>query len=180
MRKINSYSATLNNTAFYRGFLALRWLPNSHIRSWAELIAHFLLTRSCFSAYSIMRSAWNRNGLRKLLHQLWGEQINTWNNYTRYTAVTLFGTKAAGNQRELEFFTVIFEEDCLMKPYDVVNLTTIFRFAFIFTITYTAENLRIIGFGYGEIARHSHTGLLKRQINHVQIKAKHCAWAAKC
>jgi hypothetical protein len=49
-----------------------------------------------------------------------------------------------------------------MKPYDAVNLTTIFRFVFISTITsYTVKKLRLIGLSYGEVARHSFTGLLK-------------------
>jgi len=67
-----------------------------------------------------------------------------------------------------------------MKPYDAVNVTTIFRFVFISMITYTAKKLRIIGLSYGEIARHSLTSLLKRQINHEQIKATHCARTGKC
>jgi hypothetical protein len=60
-----------------------------------------------------------------------------------------------------------------MKPYNAVNLTSIFRFVLISMTTYTSEKLRIIGLSYGEIARHSLTSLLKRQINHVQIKATH-------
>jgi len=67
-----------------------------------------------------------------------------------------------------------------MKPYDAVNLTTILRFVFISMIIYTAEKLRIIGLNYGEIARYSLTTLLKRQINHEQIKATHCARTGKC
>ena len=66
-----------------------------------------------------------------------------------------------------------------MKPYDAVNLTTIFRFVLI-SITYTAEKPRIIVLRYGEITWHSLTSLLKSQTNHVQIKAAHCAWAGKC
>lgn len=51
-----------------------------------------------------------------------------------------------------------------MKPYDAVNLTAFFRFVFISMITYTVEKLGIIGLSYGEIARHSITGLLKRKL----------------
>ena len=67
-----------------------------------------------------------------------------------------------------------------MKPYDAVNFTTIFRFVFLSTVTYAAEKLLIIGLSYREIARHSLTSLLKRQINRAQINATHYAWTGTC